>query len=297
MRKRIKSVMRRISIIRKIYFEINRFTMDIMDIIDWLLGRRGSLIPPRRIFRTDGCANVLSYNKTGEVHLKHLIELGGLKPNERILDVGCGTGRIAITLTKYLDETGRYEGFDIVKEKINWCKKISVKHPNFHFQHVDPFNKYYNPRGKFEASEFKFPFQNDSFDFVLLHSVFTHMLPHDMENYLREITRVLKRGGRCFISFFLLNKESLQLINTGKSYENFKYDFGKYRTINTDTPESAVAYDEAFVLGLYEQYGLKITQPILYGSWCGRSNFFPFYSSLPRSLYSYSQDNIIASKG
>ena len=272
-----------------------------MGIIDWLLCRRGPLIapiiPPRRIFLSDGCTNVLSYKKTGEARLKHLVELGGLKPNENILDAGCGTGRIAVPLTKYLDETGRYEGFDIVKEKINWCKKISVKYPNFHFQHVDVFNKSYNPKGKYNASEFKFPFPNGSFDFVLLHSVFTHMLPQDMENYLREIARVLKSGGRCFISFFLLNKESLQLINAGKSYENFKYDFGNYRTINTNTPEAAVGYDEAFVLGLYEKYGLKITQPIRYGSWCGRSNFFPFYSSLHRSLYSYSQDVLIASKG
>jgi len=307
MSKRIKSIMREIydkySIIRKIYYIYRKIYYSTMDIIDRLLGWRGPVISPliasRKIFRTDGCRNALSYKKTGEARLKHLIELGGLKPNEKILDVGCGTGRIAVPLTKYIDETGRYEGFDIVKEKINWCKKISAKHPNFRFQHVDLFNKSYNPKGKLKASKFKFPFQNDSFDFVLLHSVFTHMLPQDMENYLREIARVLKRGGRCFISFFLLNKESLQLINIGKSYEKFKCDFGleKNRTISANTPEAAVAYDEVFVLGLYEKYGLRITQPIRYGSWCGRSNFFPFYSFLPRSLYSYSQDVIIASKG
>lgn len=291
MNKRIKWVIRKINGILPwiSLYEIYYLTADLAD---WLLGRREPLIPPRRLFIKDGgCTDVLSYKKTGEACLKHLIELGGLKPNEKILDVGCGTGRIAVALTKYLDETGRYEGFEIVEAPINSCKRISVKYPNFHFQHVDIFNRYYNPKGKFKASEFKFPFQNDSFDFVILNSVFTHMLPQDMENYIREITRILKKGGRCFISFFLLNKESLQLVNAGKSHLNFKCDFGKYRTIDIDRPEAAVAYDEAFALGLYEKYGLKSTQPIRYGSWCGRSNFF-----IPRSLFSYSQDVILASK-
>jgi len=265
--------------IRPIMLRIYYFAVDTIDL---LLGRRDELIPPKRkIFVGDG-----DFKTIGEEFLQYFIELGELKTNERVLDVGCGIGRMAVPLTRYLDERGSYEGFDIVADGINWCrKKISPKYPNFHFQLADVFNKNYNLGGRHKASEYKFPYENKSFDFVFLTSVFTHMLPQDMENYFREIARVLKRDGRCLITFFLLNKESLQLINAGKSTLDFKYEFEEFRTIDNHVLEAAVCYDEAFIFGLYERYGLKIKQPIRYGQWCGRSNFLSY------------QDIIMASKG
>lgn len=252
-----------------------------MDTINLLLSRRDNLTPPKGMIFVGGG----DFKKSGEDLLQYFIDLGGLKPNEKVLDVGCGIGRMAVPLTKYLHKRGSYKGFDIVPVGINWCRKnISSKYPNYHFQLADVFNKTYNPKGKYKASKYKFPYENESFDFVFLISVFTHMLPQDMENYLYEITRVLKRNGRCLITFFLLNKESLQLINAGKSTFDFKYKFGKYRTIDINTPEDAVCYDEAFVLDLYGKYGLTIKQSFYYGSWCGRSNFLSY------------QDIVIASK-
>jgi len=45
--------------------------------------------------------------------------------------------------------------------------------------------------GTVAASEFVFPFADASFDFVSLASVFTHMLPVDLEHYAGQIARVL----------------------------------------------------------------------------------------------------------
>lgn len=238
--------------------------------LDLFSGRRDSLSPPRRmIFVGDG-----DFKKIGEEFLGYFIELGGLKPHEKVLDVGFGIGRMALPLAKYLDRNGRYEGFDIVRSGIDWCvKKITPRYPNFHFQLADIYNKRYNPKGRYAASEFSFPYEDGSFDFIFLTSVFTHMLPRDIEHYLSEISRVLKKGGRCLATFFLLTEESLSLIDRGKSALDFKHDFKMYRTISMDTPEAAVAYPEQFVLGLYEKYGLGIRRPIHYGSWCGRANF------------------------
>ncbi len=255
------------------------------DTLDLLLGRRDSLTPPTRLMRFDGSRDALDFKRNGEKFLRYFVELCDLKPDERILDVGCGIGRKAVPLTKYLDENGSYEGFDIVPAGIDWCrKKISTRYPNFHFQLADVFNKLYNPQGKYEASEYRFPFEDESFDFVVLASVFTHMLPEGVENYFSEISRVLKRGGRCFITFFLLNTESSKLINAKRSALDFKYEMGKYRTTNADTPEDAVCYEESFIFDLYEKHRLKINEPIHYGSWCGREDFFSY------------QDIIIATK-
>lgn len=242
-----------------------------VDIINSLLGRKDPLVLPVRLI---GYKASLAFKKDGEEFFRYYIELCRLKPGAKVLDVGCGVARKAIPLIKYLDGTGRYEGFDIIKTEIDWCKKrISTKYPNFNFQQVDIFNKCYNPRGRYRASEFRFPFEDECFDFVVLGSVFTHMLPEGVENYLSEISRVLKKGGKSLITFFLLNKESLELINAQKSTLDFAYEYGRYRTINPDMPEDAVCYDEPYILSLYEKCGLKIEELIHYGAWCGRQDF------------------------
>jgi SAM-dependent methyltransferase len=240
------------------------------DIVDSLSGRRDVLTPPRKLRCMVGpFGDARLYTANAEVILQQYFkDLCGLEPNEDVLDLGCGCGGLAAPLTKYLAASSTYEGFDIGASLIEWCRKnITPKYPNFHFLLADVFNRAYNRHGKYRASEYKFPYSGESFDFAFANSLFTHMLPEDMENYLSETARVLKSGGRCLITFFLLNEESLESIKAGRGFLDFKYDFGKYRTINPNIPEDAICYDEAFVLGLYAKHGLAIKKPIHYGSW------------------------------
>ena len=120
-----------------------------------------------------------------------------------MLDVGCGTGRMAVPLTGYLSDE-EYEGFDLMPEAIERCQ-----------ENITP---------------------------DILSSTFTHMLPDEVPNYLSEIERVMKPGGRAMITFFLLNRQSLKLIEAGKSAIGFKYHFGVYRIKEKSTPETAIAY-------------------------------------------------------
>src|SRR5262249_6440676 len=58
--------------------------------------------------------------------------------------------------------------------------------------------------------EFVFPYADASFDFVFLTSVFTHMLPAEVAQYLREVRRVLRPAGRCPAAFFFLHAGGLR---------------------------------------------------------------------------------------
>ena len=232
------------------------------------------LVPPLELI-CDGSKSVKDFKEVGEGITGFLL-LGRarLRPNEKVLDVGCGIGRIARPLTKYLSEEGVYEGFDIVSKGISWCREKYKAYPNFHFKSADIFNKHYNPAGKIKSSEFEFDYETETFDVVSATSVFTHMLPRDMENYLKEIARVLKPHGRCMITYFLLNPESLACIDAKLNTIGFPFEYidGICRVADRDIPEFVVAYDEKFIRDLYIRQGLGVNE-IIYGFWSGRKDF------------------------
>lgn len=212
-----------------------------------------------------------SFEQVGNRYLRHSVELGGLRPDDRVLDVGSGVGRIAIPLTGYLSEKGGYEGFDIIPEQVEWCRKhITPRYPNFRFQLADVHNTHYHPAGRFRADEYRFPYDDESFDFVILTSVFTHMRPPEVRRYLSEIARVLRTGRCCLITWFLLNEESRRLIAEGRARRTFSHELNGFHTDDADSPEAAIAFEETAVHDLYRETELRIVEPIHYGGWCGR---------------------------
>ncbi len=245
------------------------------DALDALLGRRVEMVPPRYLnFAGDG-----KFLETGNEFLRYFIELGGLKQTDNILEVGCGVGRMARPLTKYLT-AGTYEGIDIVPKGINWCQKeITRRYSNFRFQLADIRSTMYNPQGRFSAAEYLFPFEENRFDFIFLTSVFTHMMKQEVEHYVREIARVLRPEGTCFITFFLLNEESLGQIAAAVSSLTFQFTGPGCRIDDERNPDMAVSYEQSDVQSMLQNAGLTI-QLIKYGAWSGRQEHLTYQDIL-----------------
>lgn len=203
----------------------------------------------------------------------------GLRPEHNILDIGCGQGRMARPMIDSLG--GHYFGMDINSDGIAWCKIQYADMPNFEFHHMDVYNSRYNKSGSQPAEDYLFPLEGSKFEMAFLTSVFTHMLAGEVANYLKEISRTLKPGGKVLATWYILDAVS----RAAKSPRiDFAYEFDAVsRTSIKSTPEAAIAFDFEFIQSLYKEAGLEILT-IESGHW-----------ARPESAYML-QDLIVARK-
>jgi SAM-dependent methyltransferase len=147
---------------------------------------RGQLLPPQRLMsQVPG-----NFPQVGREFLGYFTELGGLTPNQRILDIGCGPGRMAIPLTGFLSPSGRYDGIDDWPEAISWCSEnISTRFANFHFERI--------------ATSAPWPFEDASFDMAILGAI-SRLTKEEFLNSMREAGRVLSVGGTYIGTCFLI---------------------------------------------------------------------------------------------
>jgi SAM-dependent methyltransferase len=238
-----------LAILRKLYYTLTpgqrllarRLAFLPVDLWEKLSGKRKGNIPPRGMIYT-GTGDFIA---AGNRFLSFFQRYAALQPHHRVLDVGSGIGRMALPLTNYLNEKGSYEGFDIVNSGVQWCRKnITSKYPNFQFRWINLKNDLYSAKGDY-AAKFIFPYEDSGFDLVFLTSVFTHMLPDEVENYMKEISRVLRPGGKCLATFFVFGDNSGNEKN--KPYFSFPIDHGHYRLLNPRVKSANVAYDHSWL--------------------------------------------------
>jgi cyclopropane fatty-acyl-phospholipid synthase-like methyltransferase len=115
----------------------------------------------------------------------------GLKPNHRLLDIGCGSLRGGIHAIEYL-EAGNYYGLDINPSLIeagrHELKLAGLTHKNPHLALSD----------RFELGLF-----GKEFHYLLAQSVFTHLFANHIVRCFAGAREVLVPGGRFFATFFL----------------------------------------------------------------------------------------------
>lgn len=230
-------------------------------------------IPSREYIKNFGGIDINEFIATGFKWLSYLIQRVNLKPTDRVLDIGCGLGKIAYAFTSYLQSPGCYEGFDVTNAHLKWLQEeISTRKPNFNFRFVDVYHPMYHPKGNISLTEFVFPYPDESFEVVCLRDIFTHLQADALGQYLREINRVLKPGGKCLFSCFLLNSESEDLTTKGKSSKKFVHKLKDCFTTNPNKPEVSIAYQESYLKQLIVEEDLNVISKY-YGSWCGRVSF------------------------
>ena len=228
-----------------------------------LLRKRAALVPPSGLIYTGGG----DFEKQGKDWLLFFKRYGNLNENANVLDIGSGIGRNAIPLVGFLK--GDYYGFDAVKQGVDWCNnKIASKYPNFHFVFVDLFNDLYKSKG-IDAATYQFDFKKNYFDLAYAISVFTHMVPSEVENYFRETNKVLKKDGKLIATFFILDDESKKLMAQNQGF-NFEISFGEYAIIDKKVVSANVAYDKDFLYKMIEKQGF-IVENSFNGYWSGRN--------------------------
>ena len=162
----------------------------------------GSILPAKHL-RTGGIhfQEDAAYLASAEEEAKRLQEHLDLNEESALLDIGCSTGRLAIGIQRTIGNV-TYRGVDVSETSIRWAKRnIQKHHPTFRFLHLNIKNERYNPQGSME--EHLLPFESQSFDIIYLYSVFSHMKEEHVVEYLREFSRLLRNGGRIFLTVFV----------------------------------------------------------------------------------------------
>lgn len=125
--------------------------------------------------------NLLSFGRAKELRRK-AIEVAGIAPGERVLDVGCGPGRLAILAGTVAGPTGEVCGIDPSPEMIELARQNAARAAvGVRFE-----------VGAIEA----LPYPDNHFD-VVLSTLMLHHLPDELKRQgLAEVRRVLKPAGR-----------------------------------------------------------------------------------------------------
>jgi len=227
------------------------------------------MVPPRRLWEVPGDPFVHFIRWTFE-YRAYLPLLCGLAHDSAVLELGCSFGRTMLALIGYLKAPGRYEGFDVVAERVEFAQKhIQAVYKEFNFTFANVYNARYNVSpGAVQPDQFRFPYPDSTFDVAYAASLFSHLLPPAVANYFRETRRTLKKGGKCLFSFFILDYYKGPGTPAWIGYE-FNHSLPGFKGVaimDKDLPENLIAYRSELLGEMAREAGFSLNQ-ILVGDW------------------------------
>jgi SAM-dependent methyltransferase len=165
---------------------------------------------------------------------------------QSVLDVGCGVGRLPIGILAQAKSLSGYVGVDVDPAVISWCEKYLKSGASFHA--VNVLNQRYNPGGAALSGNFHFPFRDHSFDVLYLYSVFSHMLPDDINVYLAEFHRLMKTTGTLFFTAFA--EDGVPDVSENPPDYRMRWS----------SPLHCVRYEKSFLTRLLARQGFRISR-------------------------------------
>ena len=209
---------------------------------------QGHPLPPPEIrYCGSDFANDAYFVQSALAEATRLRQVLGLGSGTRMLEVGCGPGRTAIGLLRASCPVGRYDGVDIDRRAIEWCRRfISQSHPEYHFASVDAKHERYNPRGREMTSAFSLPFDAGVFDIIYLHSVVANMIENDVRIYAREFRRLVSPRGTVFLTAFVEEGVPPVTINP----EDY--------IMESHGPLNIARYEKGHLFSIFESCGFRV---------------------------------------
>ena len=196
------------------------------------------------------------YESIGKQTAELIERFAGLRPDDRLLDIGSGLGRVTRFLLPKLTE-GTYDGIDTIPTYVAWCNSALAVEGRVQFHLADLYSSFYNPTGTVRPEEYRFPWPDNAFTLTVATSLFTHLSAPACANYIRESFRTLAPGGRLFASFFVIDGYAKMSIKWG-TIPPFEHEFEQGRISDPQNPDFAVAFDAQWLLDQFQGTGYEI---------------------------------------
>ena len=234
----------------------------LLDTADYFLKKNHpewSKLPPASFRMRIGVGNRILRNHqvfidSGNAIVSELSVKGYLTPHSHVLELGCGCGRNAFALSRFIHNNGTYAGLDVDREMILWCQK-QIQSDRVTFHHADIYSKVYNPAGR-KMNDYSFPASDGSTTLIISVSLFSHLLSQDFQHYIHESSRVLSKGSYLHMTLFLLDYIRGRL---GDRW-TFAHKMDACYVNSVRYPEAAVAYELDTVKAFLSAYNLSIVE-------------------------------------